>query len=232
MFRKQIPRLYELHDLLPVPSPPDAYFRNLDQSLIDVPGKLACYQEFEQDLQSLDPAAWTFLKSQLRPLLTARDDKRGWQALIDKLNQAKAYAYLKHCGYTQIEFIPPSTVRGQRTPDLSGFAASTKVLCEAKTINISEYEAHRRYTHGVGSTETHLPDGLLRKLHHDLIEANDQMNAYDPSVGIKRIAFLVVNFDDSIHEVAGLYEAQIKQYLDQNNPVPELEIVFDIKHIF
>ena len=232
MFRKQIPRLYELHDLLPVPPPPDAYFRDLDQSLIDMPGKLACYQEFEQDLQSLDPDAWTFLKSELRLLLTARDDKRGWQALVDKLNQAKAYAYLKRCGYTQIEFIPPSTVRGQRTPDLSAFAATTKVLCEAKTINISEYEAHRRYTGGVGSTEAQLPDGFFRKLRHDLIEAKDQMNAYDPSVGIKRIAFVVVNFDDFIHEAADLYEAQVKQYLDQNNPAPELEIVFGIKHIF
>jgi hypothetical protein len=34
------------------------------------------------------------------------------------------------------------------------------------------------------------------------------------------------------HEGADLYEAQIKQYLDRSNPVPDMEIVLDIKHIF
>jgi hypothetical protein len=124
----------------------------------------------------------------------------------------------------RIQFIPRSIRRGQRTPDLSAFAGAIKVLCEAKTINISDYEASRRFTGGVGSTETELSDGFLRKLCADLIEANDQMLAYDLSPGVKRIAFVVVNFDDFLHAAADLYEAQIKQYLDRSNPVPDVEI--------
>jgi hypothetical protein len=232
MFRKQLPRIYELCDLLPTPPPADAYLADLDRTLVEMPGKLASYREVEQDLQSLDMAAWTFLKSELRPLLTARDKKRGWQPLIDKLNQAKGYNHLKRAGYSHIEFIPPSVISGKRTPDLSAYSGPTKVLCEVKTINISDDEAHRRYSGGVGSTEAQLDDGFFKKLRYDLIEAKDQMYAYDPNPGIERIAYVIVNYDDFLHEAADLYKVQIGDYVKRSNPVPDLEVVFDIKSIF
>jgi len=40
-----------------------------------------------------------------------------------------------------------------------------------------------------------------------------------------------VNFDDHLHEYADRYQIQISQYV-ATNPVPELEIVFDIKPPF
>jgi hypothetical protein len=86
MFRKKLPRIYELHDLVPVPPPTDPYFRDLDASLAAHPLKFKQYRDIEQDLQGLDPAAWTFLKSEVAPLLVARVEKRGWQALFNILN--------------------------------------------------------------------------------------------------------------------------------------------------
>jgi hypothetical protein len=95
VFRRELPRIYELADVLSVPLPAGAYFYNLDGSFSEIPQKLKQYRDIERDLQGLDPVAWAFLKSELKPLLATRDPKRGWQPLFDKLNQAKGYNHLK-----------------------------------------------------------------------------------------------------------------------------------------
>ena len=143
-YRDQFPRLYELRDLLPDPTPENAFFRNLEPSLAESRGKREAYKTIEADLAALDPVAWAFLKAELAPLLTIHHGPRGWQPLIDKLNETKAYHYLKREGFTKIAFIPRAKRSGQRTPDLSARAGAAKVLCEAKTINISKNEADRR----------------------------------------------------------------------------------------
>ena len=232
MFRRHLPRIYELHDLVPIPPPPNAYFCDLDASLAAYPQKLKQYLDIEQDLPGLDAAAWDFLKSELKPLLTAPDKQRGWQALFDKLNQAKGYNYLKSLGYSRVEFIPPSVLKGQRTPDLAASSGSIKALCEVKTINVSEDEASRRHTGGVGSTEVQLDAGFFTKLTNDLVLARTQMAAYDPNPDLKRIAYVIVNYDDSLHEAGNLYRAQIDQFIERSNPTPELDVVFDIKPPF
>jgi hypothetical protein len=231
MFRKQLPRIYELRDLLPTPLPPDGYFRNLDQSLAEIPQKLRQFRDIESDLQGLDQSAWNFLKSELTPLLTVRDPARGWQPLFNILNQAKAYNYLKRSGCADIAFVPPSRVKGKRTPDIKAELNLTPVLCEVKTINISEYEADRRISGGVGSSMDRLQDGFFNKLMSDFVQAKDQMLAYDHGAAARKIAYVIVNFDDSLHEYADRYRAQIDQFV-ASNPVPELTIVFDIKPPF
>lgn len=91
MFRKELPRIYELRDLLPDPVPLGAYFQNLEESLARIPQKLKQFRDIERDLEGLDPEAWEALKSDLKPLLAAKHPTRGWQSLFDKLNEAKAY---------------------------------------------------------------------------------------------------------------------------------------------
>jgi hypothetical protein len=75
-------------------------------------------------------------------LLTVRDAKRGWQPLFDKLNQAKAFNYLRWIGWVNVEFIPPSTETGQQTPDLRAESGSNKVLCEVN-LDFSNISVHR-----------------------------------------------------------------------------------------
>jgi hypothetical protein len=231
MYREQLPRIYELHDLVPVP-PPGAYFRNLDTSLAEYPQKLKQYRDIEHGLSELDPTAWDFLKAEATPLLVARAETRGWQALFDVLNQAKGYNYLKSLGYADVRFIPRARVRGQRTPDLEAHTGSNKGLCEVKTINISEVEASRRHSGGVGSIEDQLSDGFFNKLAHDLFEAKTQMAAYDASPTTRRIAFVIVNFDDGSHEYLDRYLPQIESFVKLRNPAPEIEVKFDIKEAF
>jgi len=228
VFRKQLPRMYELSDLIPTPAPPGAYFRNLDQSLADIPQKLKQYRDIERDLQGLDPAAWAFLKEELAPLLVAKDRKRGWQPLFDKLNQAKAFNYLKNAGYLNIRFVPPSGVKGQQTPDLQADGA----LCEVKTVNISEIEADRRASGGVGTSTNRLNEKFFGKLSSDLQTAKAQMVAFNTGSNTKYIAYVIVNFDDNLHEYADRYQVQIDQYI-AGDPVAGLEVVvFDIKPPF
>ena len=228
MYRSELCRIYELHDLLPQPAPPDAYFRYFSKSLAEVPQKLKQFRDIETDLRSLDASAWIFLKSELTPLLLTRDALRGWQPLFDKLNQAKAYRHLKKVGYRNIESVPP--LQGQQTPDLRANNTSNRVLCEVKTINISEIEARRRYDGAAGNIHDRLEDGFFRKLASDLAQAKAQMVTHD-AMATEKIAYLVINFDDALHEYADRYKIQIESNL-QRASVSDLEVVLDIKPPF
>ena len=58
VYRRELPRIYELRDLLPNPPPPGAYFCNLDRSLAEIPQKLRQFRDLESDLQGLNATAW------------------------------------------------------------------------------------------------------------------------------------------------------------------------------
>lgn len=231
MFRAKLPRIYELRDLLSDPPPTGAYFRDLDRTLSEWPQKLKQYRDIEADLQSLDDAAWSYLKGELAPLLTTKHETRGWQQLFDKLNQAKAYGYLAREGCRDIRFIPESKVIGQRTPDLEAVTCGRKVLCEVKTINVSDDEANRFHNNDVRDTVYELPDGFFLKLSCTLDSAVAQMRAYCPESGTRRIAYIIVNFDDRLHEYADHYQKQIAQFLEGKGPL-ELEVFMDVKPAF
>jgi hypothetical protein len=180
------------------------------------------------DLAFKADVRYPHLKKDVAPLLQQRHPTRGWQPLFDKLNHAKAYNYLVRIGCTAIRLIPESPITGQKTPDLEAHLGSTKVLCEVKTINISEIEATRRTRGGVGSTEAQVSDGFFKKLTADLGKAKKQMDAYAGSSDIRQIVYIVVNFDDSLHQYAEDYKVQIDAFLSTNQ-VPKLEVKFNIQ---
>jgi hypothetical protein len=230
VYRREFPRIYELGDLVREPESATAYFRNLDKSLAEWPLKRGCYRELEAQLQGVDAEAWADLKAEVTPLLMARDPVRGWQSLFDILNHARAFNYLRKIGCTGIRFIPRSRNKGRRTPDLSGDLESAKVLCEVKTINSSKDEAERRLGGGVGTTTDVLSPEFFRKLDHDIVQAKEQMTTHDPDAA-RRIVYVVVNFDDLLHEYADRYGEQISQHIREQG-VTGVEVIFDIKPAF
>jgi hypothetical protein len=123
MYRKQLPRVYELRDMAQSPPSPEAYFSDFDNKLQESSVRLKHFRDIEAELQGIDAPAWSYLKAQLAQLLAVRSAKRGWQALFDKLNEAKGYNHLVGIGCTNVEFVPVSSVNGQRTPDLRGVLA-------------------------------------------------------------------------------------------------------------
>ena len=228
--KTDLERIAELRDAAIRLNSPLAYFQPNDTKFSD-PRKRRFFVDIERDLQSLDVDAWQFLKSEAVPLLTAKHPTRGWTQLFEKLNEAKGYRHLARIGCPNIAFIPRSKTISVRTPDLQGFLLIGKVLCEVKTINVSLIESNRRWSGGVGTKLAHLEDGFFNKLTSDINTAASQMAAHDADPGVRRIVYVVINFDDSLHEYAVEYQRQIESYFASASTTG-IEVVLDIKPPF
>ena len=147
--------------------------------------------KFERPLEALDDAAWRDLLSRAAPLTMQRDAKRGWQSLFDTLSESKGHAYLKTLGCSDISFIKRD---GRKTPDLRAVLDGRRVLCEVKTINVSQDEADRRERIHRGemfATEvaTTVTSGMLDKVIGTLAHAVEQLDHEDPERTARRIVF-------------------------------------------
>ena len=224
----ELPRLYELQEQLGSIPPWDAY--SFDAG--DNPVALKHFRDLETDLQGLDAKAWRVLKSEVIPLLTRRDGVRGWQPLFDKLNEAKGYNYLTRIGCTNVSFIPRASLQGKKTPDLQGVLLSTEVLCEVKTINTSEDECtFRKGNFGVKSILVRLPVEFFNKLKSTLEVARNQMVAYCQAADTRKIVYVVLNYDDILHEYESSYSAQLEEFV-ATSPMADIEVVFDARPAF
>jgi hypothetical protein len=177
MFRDRLPRLYELRDLIADRTSPDAYFNDDFETLLQDDLAMAAFVRWEQKLQHLDAHAWKALKDEASQYLTRRDPRRGHHQLFDILGQAEGYQHLRNIGCSNVRFIPRSDKEGLRTPDLEGFIDSQRVLCEVKTINISDDEVRARREHTPRAIESRLDEGFYRKLRFDVTEARDQLHS-------------------------------------------------------
>jgi hypothetical protein len=208
VFREELPRLYELRDCIAAPASSDAYFRDFDQNLARSAHVKDVYLRQERVLQRLDDQAWEHLKGEALPRLTAHDKRgRGWQQLFDILNEARAYNYLKSLGCTDLRYIPRSH---EKTPDLEGSLALGRVLCEVKTINISDQEiAFRTYPFKARSIPTIVADGFLKKLRATVETAKLQLMGFDGDHAAIHFVYLNVCFDDFLAELKEAYFKQI-----------------------
>ena len=225
MFRAQLPRLYELLDLIADPASPKAYFQDFETKLQVEPLCLPVYACWEKVFQILDEDAWKAQKDEAAQYLTCRDKRRGWPQLFDILGQADAYKHLRDIGCSKIRFIPRSDKERRRTPDLEGLLDSQRVLCEVKTINISDAEVRARSEHTASNVKSELDYGFFRKLRSDITCAKDQMHGYDPTGEARHLVYISICFDDWVGYYRGAYFRQIDQYL-RDNPVPEIEVAF------
>jgi hypothetical protein len=186
------------------------------------------YSRWERVLQGLDVQAWVHLKNEAVPRLTARDKNgRGWQQMFDILNEARAYNYLKSIGCTRVRFIPRTR---ERTPDLEAALGSNDLLCEVKTINISEEEiAARTGPMKARSLPINLTHGFLKKLRATIQAAKEQMAAYDNCGTAVHIVYLNIFFDDFLAELKNAYFQQIDAYLAEE-PVSGIRLVICNDH--
>jgi hypothetical protein len=118
--------------------------------------------------------------------------------LFDVLSEARGFGYLQSIDCTAVHFIKRI---GGKTPDLGGVRNGGQVLCEVKTINISQDEGERRRDLTQGgvidsNTSLHLGENFLRKLSATLEHAVEQLDGVEPERRGRRLAFVVVHFDD------------------------------------
>lgn len=144
MSRHEMPRIFELHDSINGPLSPNSLFHDFEDSIAVNSIKRERFIDLDSELVGLSLAAWEQLKKEVLPTCTKWSRKRGWEEAFNKLNQAKGYNYLLKAGCTNVEFIPLSSRRGHKTPDVRGQSGLILVLCEVKTINISDEEINVR----------------------------------------------------------------------------------------
>jgi hypothetical protein len=226
----ELQRILELRDYSINLHSPKAYFRVDDDKLSD-PYKRRFFLALERELQELDAEAWTFLRNEARPRLKAKHPTRGWQQLFDTLNEAKGYSHLKKTGCGNIKFIPRATTDKLQTPNLQGRLDTTQVLCDVKTINVSDDEAKRLATGGVGATLPYLEKESFEKLSSVIQVASSQLLSFENGSASCRIVLVVFNFDDRLHQCADKYQKEIEAYI-ACAVLPKIEIVLDIAPAF
>jgi hypothetical protein len=221
-------RILELREASIALNSASAYFRAADDKFTD-PMKVKYFAEIDRHLARLPEDAWNQIKIDLVNLIAVRDPKRGWQPLFDIFNEVRAYNYLQDMGCKDIRFVPRAKAKNLRTPDLGAVHNGTSILCEVKTINTSEEELQRRATHGVGSSSNVVDEKLLAKLSRDITAAKNQMDAYNPDA--RKIAYVVINFDDWVGDYAKEHLAQIEDFF-RHSLRPGVDLVTDVRTPF
>ena len=227
MCSAELPRVYEL--VASLKGAPKSYFRNFAASLRDNPIKRKHFIDIEAELAALDTAAWDHLRTNVGPLFTKGERVRGWQAAFSELNEAKAYNFLVRRGYTYVEFIPRRS--DTKTPDLRAKMGNVDVLCEAKTINRSKRAVLAQTQAIASSVSNRLPVEFFSKLASTIRRADQQMAAFSSAPDMKRIIYLVINFDDRLHECVDDYLVQIPEKREEFM-MPGLEVILDVKPKF
>jgi len=215
MVRYRFPRVFELIDLIEHRDHPNAYFWEFESRVRESADIDRVWRAREVEFSRLDAAAWEDLKIAAKPYLAKRSSKgRGWEQLISTLNEARGYIYLKSKGCAAPRFIPRSKKGGIETPDLKGSRdQQLGILCEVKTIHISEDEIGARETIKARPTETRLSDEFLNKLDQTITKAFSQLLAYEAGIARDRVAFIILNFDEWAGEYKREYYAQVDEHL-------------------
>jgi len=211
----ELERIRELVAMAEDARRPESYPRNFDRSVAANALNRKLLAHYERDLRTLDPEAWRALKAAAIKRLI-RKKRKGWEPLFDILNEAKAYAYLAALGCTGIQMIPPSYE--YKTPDLRADLNGRLVLCEVKTINMSD---DGRTISAAGSSSPRgrcLSEEFLGgKLTWTLRAAKAQLDAF-PAPGARKIAYVVFTPDHSLNGCADDYSLQLTAFLMERPP--------------
>lgn len=225
-----LPRIYELSDSLQNPGRSDNYFQGIGSLISGESIKLKVLKDIEAELQVLDDAAWSVLKNKVKPYLQKKIPQRGWQQIFDLLNEAKGYIYLVSLKCQSVEFIPESD---QKTPDLKAKLGTKTVLCDVKTINPSEEEVDGRQKKIALKTPlSSLTPQFFNKIFDTVKAAKEQMEAYCFTENTMRIAYVILNFDDLLHDYAHSHYSLELEEFKSCNFFPGIEIIFDFKPPF
>lgn len=178
-------------------------------------------EDVESFLNPLDERAWHALRQRIIPYLKRKDGKRGWPQFLEKINEARGYGHLISLGCENVEFIEEVNEKGIETPDLKGTLGRRLVLCEVKTVNISDAEVDDRL-----SKKLKLYDGnsapftlkFMEKITATVQKAINQLNAFSSEGVPRKIVYLVVHVDDApYNENEHHYSQQLANYLSANN---------------
>lgn len=209
----QYPTLERIRELLAAAEDarkPASYARNFEKAFAASPGRQRILTNYEQDLWALDAETWRALKvSAVKRLM--RNKGKDWEPLCDMLSEAKGYTYLKALGCADIQMIPTSY--DYKTPDMRATLNGGLVLCEVKTINMSDDARTVRDVDPGSSAGGYLAEEFLRgKLTWTLRAAKAQLDAV-ALPAVRKLVYLVFTPDESLEGYADDYAPQLKTFL-------------------
>ena len=160
--RTQLPRLYELKNLLTDPSHPDAYFQNFEDNLQDE-SCFKTYNLWEEELRVsiLTPGSFLRAKRHVICNVTLKRAAAGTNFSTPWAKPSPIITLKTAVGCPKVRFIPEST---GKTPDLEGMVDGARALCEVKTINISDNEIAARSQLVVRDVVNKLSGGFFESL--------------------------------------------------------------------
>ena len=228
-FEKELPKLFEFMQTYPASCEPGGLFFQFEQSLVEKELKFGHYRLVEIEIEQLDPKIWIALGKKVSRFISKKHDKRSWQQVFDSFNEAKAYNYLKLLGANQIELVNETNIS---TPDFVAILDGQKIACECKTFNRSEITILNDKEFQIQKIQGQLDEKFFAKLMSVIRKAESQIINGCEGSEVRGILYCVLNFDESLHEYADRYLAQIYSFLDQRSDLPRLEYVFDVKAKF
>lgn len=209
----QYPNLERIRELLAAAEDarkPASYARNFEKAFGASAGRQRILANYEQDLWALDAQTWRALTASAAKRLM-RNKGKDWEPLFDMLSEAKGYAYLKALGCTDIQMIPTSY--DYKTPDLRATLSGSLVLCEVKTINMSDDARTVRDVDPDSPAGGYLTEEFLRgKLTWTLRAAKAQLDAF-ALPAVRKLIYLVFTPDESLDGYADDYAPQLKRFL-------------------
>lgn len=209
----QYPNLEKIRELLATAEDarkPASYARTFEKTFEGSAGRQWILENYEQDLWTLDAETWRALKASAVKRLM-RNKGKDWEPLFDILSEAKGYAYLKALGCADIQMIPTSY--DYKTPDLKAMLNGGLVLCEVKTINMSDdARTVRDIDPGSPARDCLAEDFLRGKLTWTLRAAKAQLDAV-ALPAVRRLVYLVFTPDESLDGYADDYALQLKAFV-------------------
>jgi len=180
------------------PDDENSYFYNFWETFYESPERVRAFLLIEKELSTLNDISWCFLKEEAKKFCVKPDERRGWNQLFEKLNEAKGYCFLKLKGCSRIRFIPRANKNNIETPDLVGWRKASQVLCEVKTINISDDLLSARRKRSVMCAQNELTAGLANKLKSTITKAASQLNSYSNLPDTEKYIYIVIAYDDEL----------------------------------
>ena len=200
------------------PSDKSSRFYKFWETFYEIPERVQAFSIIENELSALDGICWRFLKEEVKTLCVKSHERRGWNQLFEKLNEAKGYCFLKLIGYSDIRFIPRETKSNIETPDLIGWRNTSQVLCEVKTINISDDFISARINISGMIAKNKLTAGLIKKLESTIAKSASQLNSYSKSSDTDKYMYLVIAYDDDL-DYRDELNTQTRNLFNAINPV-------------
>jgi hypothetical protein len=174
----------------------NSYFYKFWNDFESEPLRIKAFTLLEEELQSIDNLSWIQLKEEASNLCLHHNVDRGWSKLFEKLNEAKGYQFLKTLGCKDITFIPRSKNNGIETPDLEARLNDDFMLCEVKTINVSDGLLSAIKNMKVRDVRSTLPEGLKNKLKDVINKAQSQLSGCRDNA--TKFIYLVISFDEDL----------------------------------